>query len=119
MLDTKQEIEEFFEHAGKKGMKWGVRKTSPMSDKTKSNIKKVALVGGATALAAGTIAATAMISRRGMVSIEAVNRSADAALKVAKNAALSASYTKDPAQLAANWREVDAGIKFARSMFDF
>lgn len=26
MLDTKEEIEAFFAHAGKKGMKWGVRK---------------------------------------------------------------------------------------------
>lgn len=28
MLDTPEEIEEFFEHAGKKGMKWGVRKAT-------------------------------------------------------------------------------------------
>jgi len=81
---TDQEVDEFIEHFGIKGMRWGVRNqqnlervnrvargTELRKVRNRRIVKRVAIVGG-------TVAATALVStilaRRGMISVSKANQ---------------------------------------------
>jgi hypothetical protein len=76
---TDEEIYDFIEHRGVKGMHWGVRKSSPASrDATPKEIakgkginkKKLAKeVGASVAVAAGAVAAAAFLHKRSQIKI--------------------------------------------------
>jgi hypothetical protein len=81
---------DFLAHYGVKGMHWGIRRDvdgerTPMSAKTKSTIKKVAIGAGLVAVtAAGAVVAAKVIATHGASSLSAV-RDNSAALGLARD----------------------------------
>jgi gas vesicle protein len=72
MIDD--EVDEFLEHFGTKGMKWGVRNQRTTSDeKPKMSAKKKVLIGVAVA---GTAAAALIIAKKSGVSVSSIRGSA-------------------------------------------
>lgn len=74
MAATLTEVDDFIEHFGKKGMKWGVRKapdsgssgkSGGMSDKNKKRLKVAGGVAVAAAVAAGGFALNRALKKNG------------------------------------------------------
>lgn len=78
MAATMEEVDDFIEHFGRKGMKWGVRKASDstssggssgksggISDKNKKRLKVAGGVAAAVAVAAGGYALNRALKNKG------------------------------------------------------
>jgi hypothetical protein len=69
-MTTDKEVEEFLEHHGVKGMKWGVRNraasknrpTSKRKERNKAVLKSVGRISAGTAISAGTLFAIAWLA---------------------------------------------------------
>lgn len=77
---AQEEVEEFLEHFGVKGMRWGSRKTTNSGGKTvaqkqkrQKQIKVGLAVGGTAALAAGAFAARSMLRQYGGTKLTSVS----------------------------------------------
>lgn len=74
MKATEEEVNDFLEHFGKKGMKWGVRKSRTGDWSTRSGAQKAGLVTGAVAgVVAGGAIANRLLGGRAPVLVTAAN----------------------------------------------
>jgi hypothetical protein len=78
-----QQVDEFFEHFGIKGMHWGIRNQQRLdrvsrvargTDHRRKVAKRAAVVGAAVG---ATAVVSAILARKGMISVKEANRMAD------------------------------------------
>jgi len=80
---TVQEVDEFFEHFGVKGMQWGVRRSDGSSKQSMSTKKKV-VIGAAAGTALVGIAATAVVLKsKGNLPVSSISKGTSSAAKTA------------------------------------
>jgi hypothetical protein len=108
-------VDNYLEHVGKKGMKWGKRtfgtKGNKPTEAQQKNRKKAKVVGG-VAILAGTAAAGVVLGRRGRIKISDANKlaSAKSAKLVNEVGSFFVKNNVDKLVLAANVRDIAEGI---------
>lgn len=124
MTITEEKVEDFLEHFGVKGMKWGVRKKRPHSPMTKEQkerrkkqVKVAAVIGATAAVAAGALVARDMVKQYGGVKVGSVPKApAYASAREALRSYPSREATREVARTASGAIPMPAGRMRPRTL---
>lgn len=118
---TELQVDEFFEHHGVKGMRWGIRKSEESSGKStktpeetaaqrKQRAKQIAIGVGALTAAAGTAYVGYQLHKNGKLPFKSIKASTSAAAKSKVE-----NIIKEPTDIIHAGRSKHAGFRFLKS----